>query len=229
MGSGDRLAEVAEDEGLTVESRTVTGNESIPELGPAFEFLSSVTTLAPGTLSSPLPVASGLALVTVDQVLPPSPAPFEDVKPSVTSEFLDERARGAALIAAEAALAKNGDPQSVAQQLGLEVGSSGDLAPGQAPPEAGGVTPDLTARLFGPEASAGDHGAISVPAGALVYQISSREPFDADRFESERATLLVETLESRRASYVEAIINQMLEQHEVEINPAWQETLNPSG
>jgi peptidyl-prolyl cis-trans isomerase D len=229
MGSGDRLAEIAENEGLAVESRTVTRNQPLPELGPAFEFLSIVATLEPGTLSSPLPVASGLALVTVDQILPPSPAPFEDVKLSVTSEFLDDRARRAALTVAEAALAKHGDPASVAQRFGLEVGSSGDLAPGQAPPEAGGVTPDLTAKLFGPEASAGDRGAIGVPAGALVYQISSREPFDAERFESERATLLDETLQSRRASYVEAIINRMLQQHEVEINPAWHETLNPSG
>ena len=191
--------------------------------------MSTVATLEPGALSSPLPVATGLALVTVDQILPPSPAPFEDVKLSVTSEVLDERARGAALTAAEAALAKHGDPAAVAKRLGLEVGSSGDLAPGQAPPEAGGVTPDLTARLFGPQASEGDRGAIGVPAGALVYEISSREPFDAERFESERATLLDETLQSRRANYVQGIINQLLEQHEVEINPAWNETLNPSG
>ncbi len=229
MGSGDRLAKIAEEEGLTVEQRTATRNEPIPELGPAFEFMSTVATLEPGVLSFPLPVAAGLALVTVDEILPPSPAPFEDVKLSVTGEVLDERARGAALTAAEAALAKHGDPAAVAQRLGLEVASSGDLSPGQAPPEAGGTTPDLTARLFGPEASQGDRGAISVPAGALVYEISSREPFDAARFELERATLLEETLQSRRASYAQAIVNQLLEQREIEINPAWHETLNPSG
>lgn len=228
IDSGDRLAEIAEDEGLTIERRTFTRNEPLPDLGPAFEFMSTVAALEPGALSPPLPVAAGLALVTVDEIRPPSPAPFEDVKLSVKSEVLAERARRAALTAAEVALAKHGDPASVAQRLGLEVASSGPLAPGQAPPEAGGVTPDLTARLFGPEAREGDQGVIGVPAGALVYEISSREPFDTERFESERATLLDQTLQSRRDSYVQALINQLLEQHEIEINPAWDETLNPS-
>ncbi len=229
IGSAEDLAKIAEDENLPVERRTVIGNEPIPELGPAFEFLAMVATLEVGVLSSPIPVAAGLALVTVDEILPAAPAPFEDVKPAVTSEVLDERARRAALTAAEEALAQHGDPPAVAQRLGLEVASSGDLSPGQAPPEAGGATPDLTARLFGPDAGAGDRGAVRVPAGALVYEISSRESFDAERFESERATLFDETLQRRRDSYVQAFIQQLLTRHEVEINPAWEETLNPSG
>jgi hypothetical protein len=117
----------------------------------------------------------------------------------------------------------------VARRLGLEVVSSGDLTPGQAPPEAGGSAPDLNEALFGPEAREGDRGVVAVPAGALVYEISSREAFDTERFQSERSSLLDQTLESRRDSYAQALINRLLERNEIEINPAWESTLNPTG
>jgi hypothetical protein len=220
IGSAERLEEVAAREGLQVASAFVSPSEQLPGLRPSPEFRDAVASLEIGVLSSPLRVAAGSAIVVVDEVLPASPAPFEDVKTDVSTAVVAERARTAALTAARDANDRHGDLAAVASALGQEVESSGALAPGQPLPGTGGPSPELRESLFGAGASEGDRGVVAVPSGAVVYRISRREPFDAQRFETEKAVLRKETLENRRNQYRQAIITQLKFQQQVEYNVA---------
>lgn len=225
IGSADRLAEVAAQEGLAVESAFFNASEPLPELRPSLEFNDAVASLEPGVLSSPLRVGAGMALVVVDELLPASPAPFEDVRSAVSTALLDERTAAAALMAAQEANDRHADFEAVAKALGQDVQKSGELAPGQAPPEAGGSTPELAEILFGDGADEGDRGVIAVPNGAMVYRISRRAPFDPQRFETEKSDLRRETVQNRRAQYRQAVINQLKAQQQIEYNASWLDTI----
>jgi len=225
IGTADRLESVAGQEGLTVESAFCDPSDPIPALRPSLEFAEAVGSLEPGQLSSPLRVGAGLALVVVDEVTEAAPAPFYEVRASVLAAFVAEHRGTAALEAARAASERHPDLAAVARSLGREVQSSGELAPGQAPPEAGGITPELEASLFQESAAEGDGGVAEVPLGAIVYRITRREPFDPQRFAREKAGLGQETLQSRRQQHRQAILNQMKLRHRVEYNAAWLESL----
>jgi peptidyl-prolyl cis-trans isomerase D len=225
IGSADRLDEVAAREGLSVESAFFNKDEQPPGLSPSAEFADVVASLEPGALSTPVRVGAGMALVVVDEDVPASPAPFEEVRSRVTSALLDERRRAAALEAARAANDGHADFDSVAKALGQEVHHSGELAPGQAPPEAGGSTPELTEILFGDSAAEGDRGVIAVPDGAMVYRISGRTPFDPQRFATEKSGLRREIVQNRRAQHRQAIIEQMKTRQQIEYNASWLDTI----
>jgi hypothetical protein len=168
-----------------------------------------------------------VALVAVDEALPAAPAPFDEVRDRVSVAVVEELRREAALAAARKA-AERGEIAAAARTLGLEVANSNDLSPGQAPPGIGNSTPELQEALFGEGAEVGARGTIAVPAGALIYEISRREPFDAVRFESEKGALREETLQSRRDQHRQALVRQMREQQRIEINPAWLDSLDES-
>jgi peptidyl-prolyl cis-trans isomerase D len=220
IGSAERLEEVAAQEGLEVVSAFFSPSEQPPELRPSPEFSDAIASLEIGALSFPLRVAAGSALVVVDEEVPASPAPFEEVENAVATAVLAERSRTAALAAARSANERHDDLTAVAKALGQELQSSGALAPGQALPGIGGPAPELRERLFGVEADEGDRGVVAVPGGAVVYRIAKREPFDAQRFESEKAVLRQETLENRRSQYRQSIISQLKIQQQVEYNVA---------
>lgn len=225
IGEADRMEEVAAREELTVESAFFNESEQPPGLGPSPEFRDAVASLEPGVLSAPLRVGPGMALVVVDEDLPAAPAPFEEVRSRVSTEFLEEKLRAAALEAAQAALDRHADFDAVAKALRQEVQSSGELAPGQAPAGTGGSTPELREALFGESADEGDRGVIAVPSGAMVYRISRRAPFDPQRFETEKSDLRRETVQTRRDQHRQAILNQLKTQQQIEYNASWLDTI----
>ncbi len=225
IGSADRLAEVAEREGLKIESAFFNETERVPGLGATPQFSASVNALQRGALSSPLPVGPGLALVVVDEVLPRKPAPFAEVRDRVSTAVLEARASAAAIAAARAANDRYSDLAALARALGREVQSSTDLAPGQPAPGTGGFSADLESALFGDGASVGDRGVAPVPAGAVVYRVTRRQPFDPQRFMTEKTALLNEALADRRALYRQAIVTHLKQRQTVEYNRVWLDAL----
>jgi peptidyl-prolyl cis-trans isomerase D len=224
--TADGLAGAAEGAGLSVESVFFNRSERIPGLGPSPEFQSVVAELEPGTLSDPLRVAAGVALVVVDEVVPEAPAPLEEVRSGVSTAILDERTRKAALAAARASNDRHADLAALARSLELEVQSSADLAPGQAPTGTGGSSAEIEEVLFGNAATEGLRGVVAVPAGAMVYEITRREPVDPLRFQTESAGLREETLQSRRDQYRQSVVTQLRSTQQIEYNPQWLDALD---
>jgi len=217
--TAEKLAEVASTEGLEVQSKLVVGRDPLRDIGASPEFAATVSQLELGATSIPLRIASGMAIVTVDELLPEEIAPFEDVRDSVAADEKEQRALAAAQAAAFKAMEELVELEAVAKSLGKEVRTSGDLAPGQRIPGAGAYSPEIEESLFGADVFTGDAGVLEVPTGAMAYEVTGRVPFDPARFETERADLRAELLLQQRARYGQSVLSQLRQTMDVEINP----------
>jgi peptidyl-prolyl cis-trans isomerase D len=219
VASPEDLQAVASSEGLEVRERIVTRDERLGDLGPSPEFMDAVFSMAPGTVSSPLGVARGMAVVVVDEIHPPGLASFDEVKDRAKTDLLNDRSRSAAIESARRALARRKNLEAVAKSLDAEVKKSGDLAPTSVIlPGSGGPSPELQEALFRPEAAEGDKGVVPVESGALVYSITKRTGFDAASFEAQKEGLRVELMGERREALVGSILDKLRVEYEVEIN-----------
>ena len=91
------------------------------------------------------------------------------------------------------------------------VGTPGDEA-------FGAISPDVQATLFRDDIEVGETGVISVPAGALVYEVTRHDPFDAGEFAERRDDLLQEVLAGKRVRYVQDVIERLRLRQNIEIN-----------
>ncbi len=219
LTSGESFDGVATAEGLDVGERFVERGNTLSELGVIRpDAVDQIFALAPGETSAPLDTRSGKILVTVTEVTEASVAPFEEVESQVRRDVLEEKMRASAYDMATTATSGDWQLASVAKTLGLEVQDSGDLAPGTTPAGSGGDSEELQALLFGDQVQIGDRGVVRVPAGALLYAVTGREPFDEVSFESAKPALTVELESDRKNALRESILTKLRDRHEVEIN-----------
>jgi peptidyl-prolyl cis-trans isomerase D len=218
LQSAERFEEVASREGLAVESIFVNPETDLTALRPSPEFIGAVMELAPGVVSAPLRTAGGMVLIVVDEIIPTSVPPLEEIASTVRSDVLSERSRQAALDAGERALRRNSSFNGIARELGGEIQESGSLAPGQEIPGTGGSTSQLREALFGPNVDVGDRGIAAVPDGAVVYEVTERQSFDPGAFTAARGQLRAELLQQRRELLRRSLLTQLGERLEVAIN-----------
>ena len=219
IASPEDLQAVAEAEGLEIAERLVTAEDRVLDLAPSPEFLDSVRIAQSGDVLGPLGVARGLAIVTVDEVVPESLPPLAEVEGEVRSAVLNERARQAALESGRRALQRADTLDAAARALGSEAQDSGDLAPGRVVlPGTGGDSPELRAALFGDDVAEGDRGAVPVPAGAVVYEVTRRVGVDLELLESSRDLMRRELPDGKRNALVQSILNRLREDYQVLIN-----------
>ncbi len=218
ISSAERLEPVASEESLRVEKRFVSPSEGLQELGLAPEAQTAVLTLDPGAVSQPVRSTRGLLIAVVDELVPPGQAPFEDVEARVRGDVIDARSHEAALAAARRAMGGARELRAAARTAAREVESSGDLAPGQSQPAWGGDSPELRAALFGPDVQVGQRGVVAVPAGALVYEVTRRVPFDPVAFAGAKTALRDELRQQRESSLVRSLVEQLRRKREIVIN-----------
>jgi len=212
------IESVATAEGLTVEELLVTEEDSLSGLGASPEFLPAVFSAETGSVTAPLRILAGMAIVAVDEVVPAGLAPLEDVESQVRTDILNERSRASALAAAQKASKAKGDLGAALKKISVEITESGDLTPQSTIPQTGGMTPELREELFADHVIIGDRGAAQVPAGALVWEVTSRETFDLERFETEKGTLRDEVTSRRGAQLRQSIIERLRKDRKIEIN-----------
>jgi hypothetical protein len=111
-----------------------------------------------------------------------------------------------------------GEFSELAERLGSELQESGDLSPNQDLPGTGGLTAEVRSVLFGEDVQEGDRGAVAVPSGALVYEVTYREGFDRVDFETRRVELTEELRQQRRQELELSMVEQLREDGEVQIN-----------
>jgi peptidyl-prolyl cis-trans isomerase D len=217
---------VAAEEGLEVQSIFVNETEGMRDLGASAEFRTAVLEMEAGAVSAPLRVSRGMALVVVDELVPESVAPLDEVQERVRTDLMNDRAVRLARTAAERALAQKKDFAGVVSALKAEVQNSGELAPGQSLPGSGGSSPEMQAALFGDAATIGDRGVVGIPSGALVYEVTNRVPFDAITFEQEKETLRAEVVQQRRQAMRRSMVDELSRQLEIVINEPLVERLD---
>jgi peptidyl-prolyl cis-trans isomerase D len=205
------IGSVAQLEGLGVEERFVSAGERLAEIGAAPDFVDNVLTLETGEVSSPLRVASGMALVVADELVPASVMSFEEANEAVRTELLDERLLAASRSRAREALESGGTFSAAVEALGLEAEDSGDLGPGQPVPGTGGSASELDAHLFGPDVEVDRTDVVEVPTGALLYRVSRRESFDPESFLVAKPALRQELLQERQSPWRQTDVQRLRE------------------
>ena len=229
MTSADRFDAVVAEEGLRLDRRFVSASEGLAELGLAPESQATVLALEPGVVSPPLRSSRGFVLTVVDRLVPAGTAPYEDVEGRVKGDVIDARSHEAALAVARDALDRGRDLKAAARIAARDVESSNDLAPGDSAPAWGGDSPELRAALFGPDVAVGRRGIVAVPAGALVYEVTRRVPFEQEAFASARSALRAELLQERQGALVRSLVDQLRRRRDVVINQPLVEQIDGAG
>jgi len=218
MGTAEGFETVAAREGLEIDSLTITAGETLTSIGAGADLAAAVFATDPGELAPLVRIGNGMALIAVDGEVPSEIPPLSEVRDVVVEDTRAERAVAAALERAERAVAEHGEIDAIATAMQLDLRESGDLAPGQPVPYAGGESDELQYRLFDADPRLGDRGIVAAPAGALVYEISARQPFDPARFASEREELRKQLLSQRQERLFQAMVEKISEDQQVEIN-----------
>jgi peptidyl-prolyl cis-trans isomerase D len=100
----DVFDEIADREGLIIESAFVTGDDRLVALGASPDFVPTLFDIGPGSVSEPLNVRSGLAIVAVDVEVPAGVAPIDEIRNEIATDVLNDRARARALESARTSL-----------------------------------------------------------------------------------------------------------------------------
>ncbi len=217
IASAKDLDAVGAKEGLRVEEKVVSREDMPGDLGAAPEFVDAVYALSPGSVSQPLGVAKGLAIVISSGSVPPAIPALAEIQDRVRSDLLNARVRDSALAEARRAFGSHPDLASAAKALGQEVRSSGDMTPGRSLPGTG-RSPELEKAVFAPGTKVGDRGVLAVPAGAVLYTVTRREMFDPAQFEATKADLRAELAAQRRSTVLQSILEGVRQKHKIEIN-----------
>jgi peptidyl-prolyl cis-trans isomerase D len=226
IASPQALSTVAAEEGLEVESRFVARGDRLGDLGASPQFLEAVFDGALGSVTAPVAVAAGQAIVAIDEEVGAALAPFDEVRERVLQDWSDERGRNAALHSARQALERAGDLAAAARALKVEVQQTDALRPAGELPGTGGLSAEARAALFGESAAAGAAGVVPVPDGALLYEITSRQLHDPAQFELAKRDLYTELLQDRQDELRRTLLERIHAQARIEVNQAEIERLN---
>ena len=202
--------------GLKAEERVIAPGDRSLDLGPSPDFTSAVAVMKPGDVSAPLGVARGLAIVACSEIVPSGVRPLTEVEAQVKKDVASDRARQAALVTAKR-LSAGLSLADGAKVMKLDVKKTGNLVSGGEIPGVGRV-PQLDAALFGSSGAVGAKGAVAAPGGAIAYEITRHDAFDAAKFQTDKATLRQEVLQQRRDQLAEGLIQSLRQKHTIEIN-----------
>jgi peptidyl-prolyl cis-trans isomerase D len=222
--TADQLAAAAAKAGSKVDERIISPIDRASDLGPSQEFLAAVAGMKVGDVSGPLPVARGLAIAACVEVLPPAIQPLSEVMDRVTSDALNDRGRAAALVVARRIVAA-ASLDAGAKAAKLEVKQSGDLQSGTLLPGVG-ASPELDAALFGPGARVGAKGAAGTPGGAIAYEITRADTFEAAKFEADKPALREQLLQQQREATMQGMIELLRQKHTIELNQPLIDSVN---
>ncbi|MCP3977774.1 MAG: hypothetical protein GY716_00390 [bacterium] len=219
LQTADQLQVVADREGLAIQTRLVTRTDRMFESGVSPDYVNTLFAMQPGDVSAPFRVGRGMAIAVVDEVVQPGVSPFEEVENAVRGDLLNETSRAAALAAAQRQIDSGKSIEAIAKALSSEKQESGDLAPGDIVQGVGGLSPEIE-QIFGDSVKVGDRGVIRVPAGALLYEVTTRVPFDPAQFAAAAPALRQELLTERKNQLQLALINRLRLEQDIVINTA---------
>ena len=186
------------------ETRPVSANDPILELGNSKEAKEAIFRLRQGELSLPVRTDRGYLVLSVKQILPAHPGSLEEVRDRIVTELKQQKAMELAHTKADdlAKRAKAGEKfDAAAKALGLDAKTSDLLARDGS--ITGAVSGKQVAAAF--QLKAGDVGApLNVGANWFVYRVAEKqEPNPAD-FEKQKKDLTDQVLQAKRNLAFEA-------------------------
>jgi peptidyl-prolyl cis-trans isomerase D len=207
-GSEEEWKKLADENVVTfVTTPAVSREDSVPGIGRNQAFTDAAFALEPGGVSAPVEVPRGWLVMRLREARPPREPELAEVEARVRAAV--QREQAAELARAEAAtvrarLGAGSTLDAIAAELGLEVTDSGEFTPGGSIPGLGAARPlaEATAALetgqFG--------GPVAVPAGAVVFELVSKTPFDRAAFEAAKT----ETRDQLRREEAQRLLSAIL-------------------
>ena len=162
-------------------------DDVVPGVGRGGDFATTAFQLQPGTLSAPVKVPRGAALLLVEDILPPRDPQLADVEPKVRQAVEQEKRQQAAMDKLAAArtdvAAGRKTLDQVAAELGLTVEDSGEFGAGGAIKGIGFSPRIAEAALAMKEGEIG--GPFGTARGAVLFQVAQRTGWDPATFKAE--------------------------------------------
>jgi peptidyl-prolyl cis-trans isomerase D len=205
-------------------------DDVVPGIGRATPFSIAAFELEAGESSEAVQVTDGWAVLRVDDVVPPRLPELAEVRREVESAVLTREQRLAAerrLDEARGSLAAGATLEEVAAEMDLEVQESGEFG-NDGRITALGSQPELAATAL-----ALDVGAIGGPVvvgnNLVLFEVSARQRFDAEKFAAEREQTR-EGLESQRLQLMlSSLIERRREEMGLRLDPAFVENFQLPG
>lgn len=207
-------AEVAKQTGL--ELFTVTkadAGQPIPGLGPAPEIAGTLANMKPNDVSDSL-VLSGnrIAVVVLNETIPPRPAEYSDVEAKVRDQFVSMSSLGLANEAAKKAaeqLRGGADPDKVAKSFKLDVTKSAEFTKNDS---VEGLGPAVTLIEAFSKPVGTVVGPIAVQDRNIVYKIVDQKTVDPKNYAYERDVAVQELKGQKGRAMYELFEDSMVNQ-----------------
>ncbi|MCU0222691.1 MAG: peptidyl-prolyl cis-trans isomerase [Acidobacteria bacterium] len=214
--AGADLRKAAEEMKLPVQDAGVlTRQGTIPGLGPAPEFITTLFALEKDAVSDPVALPRGDAVIQLLEVLPDYKPPLEAVRARVADDYRREKAKELAV--ARARSAQSADLAAMAKTLGGTVQSTQpSLARGQAIPGVG-IDPAIEAAAFA--STVGQVvGPVAGERAVVVMRISGRSQADMAKLADEAETIRASLRSLQAQRLIENRIEALRTAAEVEFN-----------
>jgi len=184
-------------------------NDAIAGLGRAPAFTEAAFGLAKGSVSDPVQVPRGWAVIYSQDLLPPRSPELAEVEPQVRRAVESAKRKQLAmqrLAAAKQELDGGKSLDEVAGELELTVQESEPFGAGGTVPGLGAVPQVADAALGMKEGAVG--GPFETPQGAVLFQVSERTEFDPQSFQAAKEETRQQLLGQRAAVLQNALIQQ---------------------
>ena len=206
-------------------------DDVVPGIGRATPFSSATFDLEAGETSEAVQVTDGWAVLRVDEVLPPRLPELAEVRREVESAVLTREQRLAAerrLEEARAKLADGANLDEVAAELDLTVQESGQFG-NDGRIAALGSQPSLAAAALALDI--GERGGpIAVGNNLILFEVSSRQRFDPQQFDTAREETRDGLENERLQLMLTSLIERRREEMGVRLDPSFVENFQlPAG
>lgn len=193
------LDEIAKQFGLTVnESKPVSQNDAIPELGSSPELSAALFSLGVGEVSQSLPAGHGRAVISIKSISPARPGTLEEVRAKLILDFRKDKAADQAKQRA-ADLAKRAqsgqDFVKTAKALSLDAKTSDLISRDDSIPNVGKAA-KFVAAFDVPGGKTGDP--ILIGVDWLVYQIADHQAAAQADFDMQKKGIEEALLNAKR-------------------------------
>ncbi len=190
IAGGASIEEVAAETPL-VQGRIALNDETTEGIAADPDFREVAFAAGESFETDPFELADGsIATLRVDEVLPPTLLPLEEVRDRVAADWRAERTAERLTEAAEAwrvEIAEGTPIEELAERLGARVQTAGPLSRGDI---AAAAPPELVAEIF--ELERGQATILPEPGGAILARLDRIEPFDPEAEENQPVVLSVQ-------------------------------------
>ncbi len=219
LTSDEQLEALAVEEGLAWQTTEAFGSaDNVAGIGRAPDFNAAAFAIATGELSEPVKVPRGWAILRLAEIKPPRLAPLEEVEPQVRQAVELQKRKTAAVARLEEmrqAVEAGGEFDALAAELEIEIQEGGEFGRFGSISGLGANRRVIDSALALEEGQWGEP--VETSLGAVLFQVTARQEFDATEFEQEKAA----TRSSRQAERLNQLVASLIELRRRDLTPKY--------